>query len=231
MIKAAVSQVWHDNEKEIQEEYGPFQYALNHSYTALLDQPGLLPLAVLPIKSVTPVDILRNFDMLVLTGGGDPSPHLFGREDEGSRNPRPYRSTWDLKLYHAARELNMPILGICLGMQLIGIAEGVALIQNIPDTGVFHDGSATEPASHTVSIDSGTLLHSLFGDEIVVSSSHHQVLEDVPPGYLVSARSSDGLIEAIEGRDGRVIGVQWHPERDNTGKPILDALIRVTGKL
>ena len=229
MIKAAVSLVWYDNPVEIQGEYGPFQYGLNHSYAALLDRPDLLPLAVLPNGSISPLDILRNFDFLVLTGGGDPSPSLFGREDSGSRNPRPFRSSWDIKLYHAARELDIPVLGICLGMQILGIAEGAALIQDIPDTGVFHDGSALKPVSHPVDTQSGSHINSLFGDHAIVSSSHHQALEQVPQGYLVSARSNDGLIEAIESTNGRAIGVQWHPERDTTGEAIIDLMMKLVG--
>ncbi len=231
MIQAAVSQVWYDNTPDIQNEYGPFQYGLNHSYLSLLERPGLLPLAILPTIAVSPEEILKNFDILVLTGGGDPSPSLFGREDNGSRNPRPFRSTWDLKLYHAARKLGMPVLGICLGMQLIAIAEGIALIQDIPQTPVFHDGSGSKPATHSVAISTDTLLYDLFGAEITVSSSHHQAIEKVPPGYLLSAKSSDGCIEAIQSKDGLVLGVQWHPERDSTGKPILDALVRMVGAI
>ena len=229
MIKAAVSQAWYDNSPELQKEYGPFQYGLNHSYLSLLDRPGLLPLAILPTTGTSPEEILRNFDILVLTGGGDPSPYLFGREDNGSRNPRPFRSIWDLKLYHAARKLDMPVLGICLGMQLIGIAEGIALNQDIPQTPVFHDGSASEPVNHSVEISPGTLLYDLLGADAVVSSFHHQAIEEVPPGYLLSAKSCDGCIEAIQSEDGLVIGVQWHPERDSTGKPILEAMIKMTG--
>lgn len=230
MIKAAVTQVWYDNDPQTHRAYGAFQYGLNQSYAALLDRPGLLPLALLPTESIDPGDILRNFDILILTGGGDPSPFLFGREDLGSRNPKPYRSSWDMKLYHAAREQSMPILGICLGMQLMGIAEGVALIQHIPETSVLHDGSVTRSALHPVSISPGTALHSLFGESTAVSSFHHQALEEVPPGYTVSARSSDGLIEAIESNDGLALGIQWHPERDSTGEPILEAMLKLIGR-
>jgi putative glutamine amidotransferase len=230
LLKAAVTQVWYDNEHSISREYGPFQYGLNHSYAELLDRSDLLPLAVLPVNSLTPMEILADFDILVLTGGGDPSPYLFGRTDKGSRNPRPYRSTWDLKLYHAARELDLPILGICLGMQLMGIAEGVALIQDIPSGEVFHDGSAGSPARHTVTLVPGSRLYTLLGGTASVATSHHQALEETPPGYSVTATSEDGLIEAIESTDGRALGVQWHPERDDTGKPIIDALIRMAGR-
>ena len=226
MKKAAVTQVWYDNSPEIQGAYGPFMYGLNDCYPAFFDKLGILPYAILPVKNVSPEDILKGFDMLVLTGGGDPSPSLFGREDAGSRNPRPYRSSWDIKLYHAARELDIPILGICLGIQVIGIAQGVALIQDI-ESSVFHDGSAREPIVHPVTMSPGTRLHSILGDEINVSSFHHQVLEEVPPGFVISAESSDGLIEAIESLDGRVIGVQWHPERDSTGVPILEYMLRI----
>jgi putative glutamine amidotransferase len=230
LLKLAVTQVWYDNEPGKSGEYGPFQYGLNHSYAALLDRSDLLPLAVLPVDSITPVEILAEFDALVLTGGGDPSPYLFGRTDQGSRNPRPYRSTWDLKLYRAARELDMPILGICLGMQLMGIAEGVALIQDIPSGEVFHDGSADNPVKHTVTLVPGSRLYSILGKTVDVATSHHQALEETPPGYTVTARSEDGLIEAIESTDGLALGVQWHPERDTTGGPIVDTLMELAGR-
>lgn len=228
-MKIAVSQVWHENPSDIQKEHGAFQYRLNHSYAAFLDRPNLLPLAVLPIENAMPADIIKNFDMLVLTGGGDPSPYLFGREDQGSRNPTPYRSTWDMQLYHAARESGIPILGICLGMQLMGIAEGGALIQDIPETDVQHEGSAGRSGGHSVTTSSGSILNSLLGDEIAVSSWHHQALEAVPPGYTISAKSNDGLIEGIESDDGRAIGVQWHPERDATGTRIIDYMVQMAG--
>jgi putative glutamine amidotransferase len=231
LLKAAVTQVWYDNKESIQSEYGPFQYGLNHSYAALFDRHGLLPLAVLPTHSATPLEVLAEFDILVLTGGGDPSPSLFGRENQGSRNPRSFRSTFDIKLYRAARELNMPILGICLGMQLMGIAEGVALIQDIPQDEVFHDGSAGNPAEHTITLEPGSRLFSLLGKEISVSSSHHQALEETPPGYTVTARSRDGLIEAIESADRRALGVQWHPERDTTGDRIVESVMKLAGSI
>ncbi len=233
MLKAAITQVWYDNDPDIHGSYGPFMYGLNHCYPALFDQLGILPFAVLPVENTLPYDVLKGFDMLVLTGGGDPSPSLFGRKDQGSRNPRPYRSSWDIKLYHAARELDIPVLGICLGIQVIGIAHGTALIQDIEssvETADFHDGSAREPVLHPVTLFPGTRLHSLLGDEISVSSFHHQVLEKVPPGFVISAESSDGLIEGIESEDGRVIGIQWHPERDSTGLPILEYMMRIAGK-
>lgn len=230
MIKAAVTQVWHENAVETRSAYGQFRYCLNHSYAELLDVPGLLPFSILPVKNTSPSVILKHFDLLILTGGGDVSPSIYGREDQGSRNHSSHRYWWDIALYKAARELGMPVLGICLGMQVIGIAEGVALIQDIDstlNTPVFHDGSASAPAEHPVDICQGSFLHSVFGRKALVSSFHHQVLEKVPPDYSVSARSSDGLIEAIESRNGRVVGVQWHPERDSTGQPLIEAMMRI----
>jgi putative glutamine amidotransferase len=232
-MKAAVTQVWNENDSDTHSAYGPFRYRLNHSYAELLDVPGLLPVAILPVKNTSPKEILKNFDMLVLTGGGDVSPSLYGREDQGCRNHSSHRYHWDIALYHAARELDIPILGICLGMQIIGIAEGVALIQDIDssvNTPVFHDGSASAPAGHSVFISRGTFLHSVFGEKAMVSSFHHQVLEKVPPGYSISARSSDGLIEGIESNNGKITGVQWHPERDSTGRPLIEAMMRLAGK-
>ncbi len=223
-LKAAVTQVWYDNPPAAQCALGKFQQRLNHKYLDLFTDTKMLPYTLLPVSGVSPKIMLDGFDLLLLTGGGDPSPSLFGQENKGSRNPRPYRSTWDMQLYHAAREIGIPVLGICLGMQLIGIAEGVGLTQDLPESAVFHDGSFTKSANHTVTITPDSFLHSIYGNEKIVTSFHHQALEAAPEGYTVTAIAEDGVIEAIEGNNS--VGVQWHPEREEDGQLILKAIIK-----
>ncbi len=228
-MKVAVSQVWYRLDSREKEVYGPYRYCLHHCYTALLDRPGIIPLGVLPVKGASPGEILQGFDMLVLTGGGDPDPSLFGRPDQGSRDPERDRPLWDMGLYHAARGMGIPVLGICLGMQLMGIAHGAALVQHL-ETDVFHDGTSKNPASHAVSVSRESILHQALGSEPVVSSWHHQALESVPEGFSAAARAADGVLEAIESLDHMVLGVQWHPERDWTGNGIMKAMTTLAGE-
>lgn len=233
VIRAAVTQIWYDVDSDISAVYGPYRYGLHHCYSSLLDKNGILPMAVLPVKNTTPEELLDGFDMLVLTGGGDPSPALFGRQDLGSRNPETARPLWDIELYRTASALGMPVLGICLGMQLMAIARGTPLIQDIGSSvegALFHDGSALQPVFHDVSIRKGSLLYSSLGAERLVSSYHHQALESVPTGFSAAAVSGDGIIEAIESDNGMEIGVQWHPERDSTGSQVMRTMLRRAGK-
>lgn len=228
-MRVAVSQVWYGLEGVEKKVYGSYRYCLHNCYASLLDRSGLIPMAVIPVKRTPPEELLQGFDLLILTGGGDPDPSLFGAENMGSRNPEKDRPLWDIELYKAAVRIGIPVLGICLGMQLIGITHGSGLIQNI-DSPLFHDGSSANPVHHGVTIDKNSILFPVLGARTEVSSWHHQALERVPDGFTVSARSDDGLIEAIESSDRRVLGVQWHPERDQTGSPLIDIMQRIAGK-
>lgn len=222
LMKAAMTTYW---------QRGPadsLRHSVDNRYCAMFDCCGIIPSAVLPSGSADPESILKGYDLLVMTGGDDPAPFLFGEENRGSRNPRVFRPAWDMELYRAARKKGMPVLGICLGMQLIGIAEGSVLIQDIASLWsreIDHDGSLALPLFHRVVLSRGSLLESVIGNEAMVSSFHHQSLAMSPAGFHVAAQSPDGVIEAIESLDGRVIGVQWHPERDCTGLGIA-ALVR-----
>lgn len=227
-MRAAVSQVWYGLEGAEREVYGDYRYCLHQCYAGLLDGSGLQPFAVLPVVNTSPEDMLDGFDLLVLTGGGDPHPSLFRSQDRGSRNPEIDRPVWDMRLYRAALSRGIPVLGICLGMQLIGIAHGSSLIQHV-QTPELHDGSTGNRLFHRVTVEPGSILFRYIGNRPRVSSWHHQALESAPAGFSVSARSDDGLIEAVESEDHRVIGVQWHPERDSTGEGVMEAIKSLAG--
>lgn len=232
-LQAAVSMVWKPYDVTEHNAYGSFRYSLNKSYGDLLDRAGVIPRAVVPTGNISPVKLLENCDMLILTGGGDPDPSLFGQENSGSRNPERERACWDMELYRAARNLGIPVLGICLGMQLIGIAHGSPLIQDLDsevENHAEHESADGKPVMHRVSVMSGTVLHDVMGDAVEVSSCHHQALKSIPEGFRGSAFSEDGLIEAIESIDGGVFGVQWHPERDSTGPLLMNMLKEVIAR-
>ncbi len=218
---------WYKNDESKVSSYGKWLFGLNQSYAELLNKADVIPMGIIP-GSDDVRSILEKVDMILLTGGGDPDPELYGQSNNGSIDCRRERPLWEMELYRNAREMKIPVLGVCLGMQLIAVAEGEQLIQNIPtqvEYPVDHCGKADDPRKHTVEIMNGTILGEILCSKMEVSSFHHQAIDGIPEGFHPAAKSSDGVIEAIESDDGLVIAVQWHPERDFTGPVILNGLI------
>ncbi|MCB9728950.1 MAG: gamma-glutamyl-gamma-aminobutyrate hydrolase family protein [Deltaproteobacteria bacterium] len=163
--------------------------------------------------------MVARVDGLVLTGGADISPGTYGEEalDPAWRGD-PDRDRWEMALYRAAVAHQRPVLGVCRGAQLINVAEGGSLWQ---DLATLRDGSKVhrsqelyDSLSHDVAVEAGTELEALFGDDSHhVNSVHHQGLKAVAPSLRVIAHSPDGVPEAVV-REGEpwVLGVQWHPE-------------------
>ncbi len=178
--------------------------------------PVLLPQA----QPETAESTLRRLDGLILSGGNDDIPaSVLGEEQHPASIPLPMER-WNSECLwlETGLKLNKPILGICLGMQVMNVAAGGKLIQDIPDQcpGAGIHGEESRMFSHDVEVIDGTHLARLAPTSpIAITSSHHQAIRDVPPGYRLAARSADGIIEAIEIPEREfVIGVQWHPERD-----------------
>ena len=165
------------------------------------------------------VSLLEGVDALILSGGGDINPLYLGEEplrELGGINPA--RDWHELMLVRLAANRQIPILGICRGIQVMTAALGGKLCQDI-----YKESSATlkhsqeterHVCTHTVRIEANSLLHRVFGTETLpVNSFHHQAVREVAPGFAVSARSADGVIEAVESTEHKsMIGVQWHPE-------------------
>jgi putative glutamine amidotransferase len=156
---------------------------------------------------------------VIFTGGGDIVSLSYGEEPHrAAKWPDLTRDEMELTLVRVAAELQLPVLGICRGMQLLNVAAGGTLIQDIPSEypeAHQHSSDALEPiAAHTVEIEPESLLASVLGSaRIHVNSTHHQAVKEVGVGLRVTARSRDGLVEGIEADNGRVLaGVQWHPE-------------------
>ncbi len=165
--------------------------------------------------------VLDNIDGIVFSGGGDPNPLLFGEEPVVQLHSiTPERDLQELKLVRMAYNRQIPMLGICKGIQMINAALGGTLYQDIhsqKEGGVWVKHSQDEDRrfpSHTVKVENGTLLHKLFGrDTLQVNSFHHQACKDIAPCLRLSAISPDGIIEAIESNEYKsILGVQWHPE-------------------
>jgi microsomal dipeptidase-like Zn-dependent dipeptidase/gamma-glutamyl-gamma-aminobutyrate hydrolase PuuD len=172
-------------------------------------------------------NIVSQIDGLILTGGGDVYSPLFGEELHPTvTDYNTDRDAYDISLVRIAADRQIPILGICRGHQVINVAFGGTLIQDIPsqipDSGIIHRQSeARDVTTHTVNINPDSTLHRVLdcfpndcnNTMVAVNSFHHQAVKDVAQLFRPVAYSPDGIVEAIESTDGKsIIGVQWHPE-------------------
>lgn len=166
---------------------------------------------------------VRLCDGVLIPGGGDFPPEMYGEKplpgfdvERTSYNLR--RQKLELAFIRLAAAAGKPILGICRGEQAINVAFGGTLYQDLPTQFGKQLNHRQNPvqrtrATHTVRPAAGSLLHSLVGaDQIRVNTYHHQAVKQVAPGFVPSATAPDGLIEAIECPEKRILGVQWHPE-------------------
>ena len=182
------------------------------------------------------VSILDTLDGLVLSGGADIDPDYLGEEPLDCISVNPRRDAQELVLVRLAVERQIPILGICRGIQMLTAALGGKLYQDIKTQHgrpcIEHSQTiARGLPSHDVKIEKDSLLHSLMGTEtLAVNSFHHQAVKEVPQGFWVTAMSEDGIIEGMESTTFRpILGVQWHPEcfileADRTMMPIFNWL-------
>lgn len=151
-------------------------------------------------------------DALVLCGGGDLDPALFGQENRGSHPPDQERDRSELVLAEAYLTWEKPVLGICRGMQVLNVFLGGTLIQDLqPAWRVSHQGE--EDVYHLIQCRSGSLLERLLGPCPVVNSAHHQAVDRLGRGLTASAWAREGFVEGFEHNSLPVLGVQFHPER------------------
>ena len=177
-------------------------------------------------------DFAALLDALILQGGADLDPRLYGQEPEhvvGSTDP--VRDRFEFDLINAFIAAGKPVFGICRGMQLINVALGGTLYQDLVAQGVTRfshvDAAAYDHHVHPLSIVPGSLLSQWYGgiNEAQVNSIHHQGVARLGEGLQVMARAQDDVVEAIwRGGEGFVLGVQWHPEfQDGTDPRLLQA--------
>ncbi|MCD7926954.1 MAG: gamma-glutamyl-gamma-aminobutyrate hydrolase family protein [Bacteroides sp.] len=194
---------------------------LLEGYFASILKAGGVPFIIPPSDDCNIlINTLNSLDGLVLTGGADINPLFLGEEpikELHSINPR--RDRQELLLARFAADRQIPILGLCRGMQLMNAAFGGTLYQDIHSqmegTRIKHDQDLGRGyASHTVKIEKDSLLYKLFGTETLpVNSFHHQAIKDVASGFRVTACAGDGVLEAMESTEYKsMLGVQWHPE-------------------
>lgn len=164
-------------------------------------------------------DVISRLDGLVMAGGADIQPTRYGAaHQEGTDKPRVERDASELGLYRAAREANLPVFGICRGLQIMAVAHGGSLHQHLPDVvgNTLHRDAPGTFNNHGATFTPGSLIADLVGaTEVTVNSSHHQAV-DSPGDLTVTGYAEDGTIEVCEDPSAEfVLGVQWHPEFSN----------------
>ena len=199
-------------------QYGNWQRhaaILPSAYVSMIDEAGGIPLIIPPAGDMT--NLLKSIDGLIISGGPDVSPTLYGQTPGPmTKEFYPDQDETEIGLISSALEMDMPLLGVCRGMQILSIAHGGSLHQHLDDTPGHegHGGYDGESTDHGVIVEKDSILAELMGTSFFVNSTHHQGVAD--PGSLnVSAIAEhDGLIEAVERKDKKFwLGVQWHPER------------------
>ena len=190
---------------------------------------------VMLARSSDPREIISHLDGLVLSGGEDVHPSRYGQQPEATAGAHDLaRDEFELDLALEALNQRVPILAICRGCQLINVALGGTLVQDLPPVDGFSHADAEEYRGnhrHLIEVAPGSLLgevlaHELDGScRVGVNSYHHQAIDTTGVGLLVTARAPDGTIEAVESTDGFVLAVQWHPEMYEGVDPVFTWLI------
>jgi putative glutamine amidotransferase len=195
-------------------------YGTNQEYVRAVQQAAGIPILLPPGDLDAGLALLERAGGLVLTGGADIDPANYGAQPHPKLgHTDPERDELEIGLTRAAVERGKPVFGICRGQQLINVALGGTLYQDLSaehPSGVQHDSkprNGPPTLAHPIKVDRGTRLASIVGaGDLPVNSFHHQAIRRLAPDLCATAFSSDGLVEGLESPDGRVLAVQCHPE-------------------
>jgi gamma-glutamyl-gamma-aminobutyrate hydrolase PuuD len=213
-----------------QARYGVWDHEavlLPRTYPDVVIAAGGVPVLLPPVpESAAAVDRL---DAVVLAGGPDVGPDRYGASPHPrTGRPRPERDAAELAVLHRALERGIPVLGVCRGAQVLNVGLGGTLVQHVPDA-VGHSGHNPSPGvfgTVEVSLEAGSRIAAALGPTATVRCHHHQALDRVAEGLVVTGHAADGLVEAVELAGAPfVVGVQWHPEEDVTDVRLMAALV------
>jgi len=205
----------------------PERFYVNAAYVHCITDAGGTPILIPYMAAHKLRSLLISLDGLLVPGGIDVDARLFNQEiHPKSGIIDPWWDELDITMIQGALELDLPVLAICRGCQVLNVACGGTLIQDIESfvtQPIKHQQQAPKwYATHSISLADNSLLAAIFdASQIQVNSFHHQAVAQVAPGFQISATASDGVIEAIESTMHRfVVGVQWHPELMASRDPI-----------
>ncbi|MFN4182122.1 MAG: gamma-glutamyl-gamma-aminobutyrate hydrolase family protein [bacterium] len=197
----------------------PGNEARKKNYQSWLESGGFSLLWAIPNERFYPGD----FACLILTGGKDVNPKRYGEE------PKPYtqidpRDDWEFEILEKFLVAEKPILGICRGIQVLNVALGGSLFQDIAlerrlSIAHYNARETGVDVFHSIRLLDEGNLRKWLGWQTEVNSHHHQAIKFLAPGLIATALAEDGIVEGVEDRRGRVLGVQWHPERLPEGHP------------
>lgn len=204
------SPIFHSSEK----------YFINKAELEAVKLNGGIPM---PIPCLEDPEHLKTYislcDGLLLPGGADVDPAIYGEEPHPKLGAvQPDMDAFVINLLNMAFEVKMPVLGLCRGEQILNVAKGGTLYQDIPtnyeNDYILHQQTyKSDIVLHTIKIKKSTLLHEIFGcTELRTNTMHHQSVKALGRDLIVSATAVDGIVEAIESKDKLILGVQWHPE-------------------
>ena len=210
-----------------------------HDYEESIRRAGGEVRVLDPLRD-RPEDVVSSVGGLLLTGGGDVQPSIYGAAAHPAfAAAEPGRDQFELALVRAASAADLPLLAICRGIQVLNVARGGSLVQDIPDeVGGNVDHYVREPRfaiAHAIWMAPGSALERLMrqrfddGEDCPVNSRHHQSVKMLGEGLVASATAPDGVVEAIEDPSRRFcLGVQWHPEnfyRTGEFRPLFEGFV------
>ena len=212
-------------------------HTLERTYFDAVVQAGGIPVLLGPVPRQAVATVLNRIDGLVFTDGGDIEPHRYGGAPVDTLyDMSTDRDEFEIELAHEAARRRVPTLAVCRGLQLLNVAFGGTLIEDIPtEVGTAHraGGPAVYEGQQHVRLAAGCRIAEVLGsDEVMVNSIHHQSVRDLAPGFTAVGWADDGIIEAIQHVDTAwpLLAVQWHPEYlndvdDALSRALFDALV------
>ena len=206
--------------------------AAGRFYADAVQRAGGIPVVIPPNEDESAVrEVIDRCDGMVLLGGGDVDPRNYGQTERAQLfGVDPFLDSFEMNAVRHAVSIDIPVLAVCRGHQVLNVTMGGTLVQHLPTTDDHRD------TMHTVSVVPGSRVASSMGTTgPLVHSFHHQAIDRVADGLTVVATAADGTIEAVELQGARwVVGVQWHPEdtadTDPANQGLFDALVAAAGR-
>ncbi|TQS28523.1 gamma-glutamyl-gamma-aminobutyrate hydrolase family protein [Microbispora sp. KK1-11] len=198
------------------------------AYARAVEKAGGAPVLLPPLSPVSAGDYVRRLDAVILAGGVEVDPALYGEvpagepDDDGLGGPQPQRDRFETALAQAAVEAEVPLLAISRGMHVLNVAQGGTLITSLPEA-VGHDRHET--AAHVVTVSVSSTVGKAVGDRAEVTGAHRRAVRRLGTGLIAVAWADDQIVEAVELQGHRfAVGVQWHPERGADNR-LVEALV------